>query len=264
MTGKAQHRVPKLRTSPGAGSPQSAVAASTPSTLTALWGSAIFVIAAAAISVLCSGSSGCGASSDVDLPVLGSVPDFSLVERSGRTVRAADFRGHIWVADFIFTRCASICPGLSARMAVLQNTLRREEASRGEVSNAPASSTARRLDASDVVLLVSFTVDPEHDTAEVLRLYAERFRADPDRWRFLTGPRAAIHKLVTDGFRLGIGEAPPGNNRENTSVPIIHSDRFVLVDRELHIRGYYPGLEEEGVGELMRQIRRLRQETSLR
>jgi len=236
------------------------VTASTPSTRTALRGSSVLVIASVAISVLCSGSSGCGATSDVDLPVLGSVPDFSLVERSGRTVRAADLRGHIWVANFIFTRCASICPGLSARMAAVQNALRREEASRDGVSDARGSSTARRPDASDVVLLASFTVDPEHDTAEVLRLYAERFRADPDRWLFLTGPRAAIHKLVADGFRLGIGEAPPGN-RENTSVPIIHSDRFALVDRELRIRGYYPGLEEEGVAELMRQIRRLRQET---
>ena len=237
--------------------------ASTSSTRTALRGPSVLVIAAVAVSALCSGSGGCGAASDVDLPVLGSVPDFSLVERSGRTVRAADLRGHIWVANFIFTRCASICPGLSARMAAVQNALRREEVSRDGVSDARGSSTARRSDASDVVLLASFTVDPEHDTAEVLRLYAERFRADPDRWLFLTGPRAAIRELVTDGFRLGIGEAPPGD-RENTSVPIIHSDRFVLVDRELHIRGYYPGLEEEGVAELMRQIRRLRQETSPR
>ena len=204
---------------------------------------------------------GCGSASDVDLPpVLGSVPAFTLVERSGRQVRAADLEGHIWVANFIFTRCPSICPGLSARMAVLQDSLRRDEASHRGVSQMNRSSTTPRPETGDEVRLVSFSVDPEHDTAEVLRLYADRFRADPDRWLFLTGPRAAIHELVRNGFRLGIDELQPGQ-AEGASGPIIHSDRFVLVDRALRIRGYYPGMGEDKIAELMQHIARLRQET---
>ena len=195
----------------------------------------------------------CGSPSDVELPVIGVVPDFSLVERSGRQVRAADLKGHVWVANFIFTRCPSICPGLSARMAALQKRLRRNQPGYGETSEATGPSGTRQPDGGDETRLVSFTVDPEHDTAEVLRLYADRFRADPDRWLFLTGPRAAIHQLVRDGFRLGIDEQPSDEAKEESG-PIIHSDRFVLVDRALQIRGYYPVTGEDGLSELIQHM----------
>ena len=113
------------------------------------------------------------------LPVYGQVPEFTLTERSGRSVTAGDLRGRVWVANFIFTQCPGVCPALSARMAALQQALR----ARRE-SGAPGND----------VRLVSISVDPTRDTPEVLRRYAARFRADPDDWLFLTGSRGAVQR----------------------------------------------------------------------
>jgi protein SCO1/2 len=174
------------------------------------------------------------------LPVYGTVPAFSLIERSGRRVGSQDLAGEIWIANFVFTRCPGMCPTLSARMAGLQATL-------GE-SGLP-------------VRLVSISVDPTRDTPEVLRAYAERYRADPERWLFLTGPREAVHALVRDGFHLAVAELPPGE-REAAPEPITHSDRFVLVDPALQIRSYYHGMEP-GMGAAVHEaVERLRREAA--
>jgi len=158
------------------------------------------------------------------LPVLGAVPPFTLVERSGRTVSAADLTGHVWVADFVFTRCPDFCPALTARMAGLQKAL------------APAA---------DPVRLVSFSVDPTHDTPEVLEDYARRAGAG-DGWLFVTGAREAVAALLRDGFKVAwADDGPPAS-------PITHSDRFVLVDRALRIRGYYHGTQPDDVARLAR------------
>jgi protein SCO1/2 len=176
------------------------------------------------------------------LPVYGVVPEFTLTERSGRSVSAADLRGTIWVANFVFTACPGMCPGLSARMATLQQRLE-SEGEGGEHE----------------VRLISFSVDPEHDTPGVLRDYADRFRADPERWLFLTGARDAVYPLVRDGFRLSVAELP-AEAQAGAPEPITHSDRFVLVDPELQIRGYYHGTDSESVGTLLGDIERLRRE----
>ena len=158
------------------------------------------------------------------LPVLGAVPPFTLTERSGRAVSAADLAGHVWVADFVFTHCPSFCPALTERMAGLQRTL---------------------AAAADPVRLVSFSVDPAHDTPEVLRAYAERAGAR-EGWLFVTGPREALAMLLRDGFKVAwADDGPPAS-------PITHSDRFVLVDRELRIRGYYHGTDRDDVARLAR------------
>ena len=115
------------------------------------------------------------------LPVYGELPAFSLVNRDGRTIRLEDLEGRPWVADFIFTRCPASCPMMSARMARLERSLPED------------------LDA----LLVSISVDPEHDTPEVLERYAEKHQA-PERWLFLTGEREDVRKLSVEGFKLGI------------------------------------------------------------
>ena len=158
------------------------------------------------------------------LPVLGAVPSFTLVERSGGAVSAADLAGHVWIADFVFTHCPSFCPLLTERMAGLQKAL------------APAA---------DPVRLVSFSVDPAHDTPEVLRAYAERAGAR-DGWLFVTGPREALATLLRDGFKVAWADDGPPTS------PITHSDRFVLVDRALHIRGYYHGTQPDEVARLAR------------
>lgn len=156
------------------------------------------------------------------LPVLGEVPPFALTERSGRTLAASDLAGRVWVADFVFTRCPDFCPALTARMAGLQKAL-----------------------AAHPVRLVSFSVDPGHDTPEVLSEYATRAGARDD-WLFVTGPREALAGLLRDGFKVAWADDGPPTS------PITHSDRFVLVDRTLHIRGYYHGTEPDDVTRLTR------------
>jgi len=166
-------------------------------------------------------------------PVLGAVPPFSLVERSGRPVSRADLAGSPWIADFIFTRCSGTCPALSARMGELRRKLRDQH-----------------LQAR----LVSFSVDPSHDTPEVLREYATRFAPDDgDDWWFVTGDREALYQLVGEGFRLSVAEASPGAG-ESPGELITHSDRFVLVDGEGRIRGYYHGVDADAVPALLRDL----------
>ena len=112
----------------------------------------------------------------------GSFPlgDFRLIERSGRDVTQADFRGRVWVAAFIFTRCPLSCPRISSVMKDLQQRF-----------------------AGTSVLLASISVDPDYDTPAVLNQYAQKFEARPDRWWFLTGDKAEIHALVQGRFKLG-------------------------------------------------------------
>jgi len=133
------------------------------------------------------------------LPVIRAVPEFSLTDQNGQTVTKDDLRGHIWIADFIFTRCAGPCPLMTARMLEMQKALVK----------------------TPEVKLVSVTVDPEYDTPEVLRAYAEANFADPDRWKFLTGDKAVIEKLVTEGFMQHLSE-------ENGEP--VHGTMFLIVD----------------------------------
>lgn len=204
-----------------------------------------------------------------DLRPFGIVPEFTLRERSGTLVTKADLLGKVWVADFIFTRCADECPLVSQRMARLQAAFATQAAFR----------------------LVSITVDPEHDTPEVLSRYAANFGAEAQRWLFLTGDKTAIYRLVRAGFRLGVVEP---NEQRQSSIPllpsrlrrlaasvftpaiawahhdtghqekgrqaILHSLRFVLVDRQGQIRGYYDSNDEEALRRLQRHVKRLLQE----
>lgn len=168
---------------------------------------------------------------------LGTVPPFALVGADGRAIGERDLAGRIWVADFIFTRCGGICPVLTNQMKRVQTAL--DRAGMHDVG------------------LVSFSVDPLHDTPAVLREYAARFGADTGRWRFVTGDRAALYALVQDGFRLAVEPQPEGQEPAAGEL-ITHSDRFVLVDSALQIRGYYHGTEATDVDRLLADISILR------
>lgn len=181
------------------------------------------------IALLALGVAGCG-----EQPaVLGDSPDFTLTDQRGAGFGKRDLDGQLWVADFVFTRCASMCPRLTARMAELQEELRAD----------PLWQELR---------LVSFSVDPEYDRPGVLAEYADRNGADPERWVFLTGGREEIWALSKDGFKLAVGE-DPGNADE----PLFHSGKFVLVDRDGRIRGYYDALDADGYSALLTDLRRL-------
>lgn len=167
------------------------------------------------------------------LPILSTVPEFSLTERSGAPLGLADLRGKVWVADFIFTNCAGTCPIMTTAMTDLQKM-----------------ALAEKL--SDV-RLVSITVDPERDSLAVLQRFADGYGAIKDRWYFLTGDGAAIQQLASKGFLLSAAASTGGSAEE----PIIHSNRFVLVDRQGRIRGYYDGTDEESVRLLQQDLKKL-------
>jgi cytochrome oxidase Cu insertion factor (SCO1/SenC/PrrC family) len=159
----------------------------------------------------------------------GSVPDFSLTERSSATVSLADLKGKIWIADFIYTTCTDTCPLQTAIMAKLQQ----------EYAGKPK------------VQLVSFSVDPERDTPQVLAQYAAKYQADTRRWYFLTGQRDKIMSLIRDGFHLSVAAFPRDSE---TSGMIPHSPRFVLIDSQARIRGYYDSRELEAFVRLKNHI----------
>lgn len=139
------------------------------------------------------------------LPVIRAVPDFALTDQEGKTVTKDDLRGKIWIADFIFTRCQGPCPLMTSRMLEVQRAL---------------------VKAPDIKL-VSLTVDPEHDTPEVLKTYATANHAEPERWKFLTGDKAVIKKLVTEGFMQHLDE-------ENSQP--VHGTMFLVVDANGMVR----------------------------
>jgi protein SCO1 len=172
-------------------------------------------------------------------PVLSALPDFSLVNRDGATVTRGDLAGEVWIADFIFTRCPGPCPLMTRRLAELGPRL-------------PPG-----------VRRVSFTVDPDHDTPEVLEGYAVGFSA-PASWLFLTGPRQEIWDLAAGGFKLAVADAAamvdaPSVEAEADEAaaqgPILHSTRFVLVDGRGRLRGYYDGFDPAELDRLVREAR---------
>ena len=165
------------------------------------------------------------------VPSYGIVPAFQLVNQNGQPFGSAQLNGKIWIADFIFTSCRGPCPLISTRMSELQKPLEKTD-----------------------VQLVSFSVDPETDTPEVLRGYAEKLQADPKRWDFLTGPKSAIYKLSHDGFKLAVSD---GSDAEG--VPV-HSTRMALVDRHDQIRGYYDALEPDAMTKLLADTNHLLRE----
>jgi len=164
--------------------------------------------------------------------VIAPLPEFELLASDGATVRRADLVGRPLVVDFIFTRCALYCPRLTAEMKALGPRL-------------PAG-----------VGRVSISVDPEHDRPEVLAEYARKWEVGAgDDWRFLTGEKEAVRDLVRKGFLLPV-EDDPGN----PAMPILHSNRFALVDAEGRIRGTYEAFEPEAIERLLQDLAAVRAE----
>jgi cytochrome oxidase Cu insertion factor (SCO1/SenC/PrrC family) len=161
----------------------------------------------------------------------GTVPFFQLVNQGGQPFGSAQLAGKIWIAVVIYTTCPGPCPMISSRMSELQKPLEKTD-----------------------VHLVSFSVDPEKDTPEVLRGYAERLQAEPGRWDFLTGPKSAIYRLSHDGFKLAVSD---GSDAQGLPV---HSTRMVLVDRHGQIRGYYDAAEPDAMTNLLADTNHLLRE----
>lgn len=158
------------------------------------------------------------------LEVMGEIPDFQLISQTGEPFDSKSLTGHIWVADFIYTTCEGPCPMMSSQMHQLQIL----------TTETPE------------VKLVSFTVDPAHDTPQVLSEYSKHFKPDPGRWWFLTGEQARLSELCLKGFKLN-----------SVDGSMTHSTRFVLVDQHRRVRGYYITSEDGFLRRLVHDIRQL-------
>ncbi|MFM1768786.1 MAG: hypothetical protein RJA22_1315 [Verrucomicrobiota bacterium] len=157
------------------------------------------------------------------LPVLFSVPAFTLTNQAGAAFDTASLRGQVWVADIIFTRCPGPCARMTRRLAELQAAL-------------PASAPVR---------FVTLTTDPEHDTPAVLQQYARRFDADPARWQFLTGSKAQIAAAAVGALKLTADPKAPAQ-MENPNDLFIHSTILVVVDKEGRARAVIETEPTEG------------------
>jgi protein SCO1/2 len=175
--------------------------------------------------------SGCGLGyGPGKLEILGTVPDFTLTDQAGAAFSSAtQLHGVDWIADFIYTTCPGPCPRMSSQMHEVQTALLGDD-------GIPAGK----------IRLVSFTVDPAHDTPPVLADYAKRFGAQPGIWFFLTGPEDALHHLSRDAFMLG-----------DVNGSLEHSTRFVLVDRRSRIRGFYLTSDPDAITRLIADTKSL-------
>jgi len=160
------------------------------------------------------------------------IPYFSYINQGGRVVSHEDFMGKIFVADFFFTHCESICPIMSSQMARLQERLRKDGL-------------------CDRIRLLSHTVDPSRDTPERLKEYSTAIGADTICWQFVTGRAEDIYWQAETGYMLS---AFPSDTAQGG---FFHTDRFTLVDRFMRIRGYYDGTSTKEVDQLFEDIQLL-------
>ncbi len=175
--------------------------------------------------VLTTLSAACSSQDSDSLPVYDEIPTFSLKDQMGQTFTTEALQGKVVLANFIFTNCTAFCPTLTPRMGEVQASLENDG-----------------LLGKDVLLL-SFSVDPEHDTPDILLSYAERHGANHDAWRFLTGPPEIIQQVITDGLKLAYGQVNESNKHlhEDGSIhvheyDVFHTNRVVLVDKAGRVR----------------------------
>ena len=154
------------------------------------------------------------------------INDFSLINQNGKLISQEFYRNKIYVADFFFTTCPDICPIMTENMSYLQSELK---------------------DQTDV-LLVSFSVTPQVDTVDVLRSYANLKGVDDSKWNLFTGNKKDIYELARKSFLVA------KNDGDGGKYDMIHTENFVLVDKESRIRGFYDGTNEEAMNKLLADV----------
>ncbi len=167
---------------------------------------------------------------NVEDTVWHKLKDFSLQNQEGKTVSLSDIRGKIVIADFFFTRCPTICPAMTSNMKRLAESIHSGQRV-GDKSNKK-------------VHFISFSIDPERDSVPELKKWADRFQINPDQWWLLTGDKKTIYDLALEEMKLGLVDG------EGVDTSFIHSDRFVLIDTNRHVRGYYSGLDSVALSKL--------------
>lgn len=160
--------------------------------------------------------------------------DFKLQNQLGNEVGWEDLQDKIIVADFFFTRCPTICPGMTQNMKRLAETIHNGKRVGDRTNRA--------------VHFLSFSIDPERDSLERLQYWANRFQINPETWWLLTGNKKQIYSLAIDEMKLGLIDG------ENVDTNFVHSDKFVLIDVNRQVRGYYSGLDPDDLSRLQRDI----------
>ncbi|MGF7217594.1 protein SCO1/2 [Spirosoma lacussanchae] len=158
-----------------------------------------------------------------------TIPDFAFVSQYGDTVTAKAVANKIYVADFFFTSCPTICPKMKVQLKRVYETFK----------------------GNPDVMLLSHTIDPAHDSVAVLREFADNLGVSGRQWLFVTGDRETIYDIGQNSYMV--------TAQQDSSAPggVVHSGAFILVDKQRRIRGIYDGTTQEGVDKLMNDINRL-------
>ncbi|MCH2489995.1 MAG: SCO family protein [Flavobacteriales bacterium] len=159
-----------------------------------------------------------------------TIGDFSLTNQNGKTITQNDYKDKIYVADFFFTTCQTICPVMTDHMAEIQEELKRDQE----------------------VLLLSHTVTPEIDSVAQLKRYALQKGVNDEKWNLVTGDKKEIYDLARKSY-LAAKESP-------NPYELIHTENFVLVDKKKRIRGFYDGTDPEAIEQLLEDIKILKKE----
>ena len=155
-----------------------------------------------------------------------TIDNFSFIDQDGNTVSQKDFENSIYITDFFFTTCRTICPIMSTQMERVTNKFKGR---------------------SDIKFL-SHTVDPEIDTVEQLKRYADEHHADSKQWMLVTGSKKDLYAIARTSYLVDAGKGDGGAD------DFIHTQNFALIDKEKHIRGYYDGTDKNDINQLMRDI----------
>ncbi len=155
-----------------------------------------------------------------------AVPAFSFINQQGKAITDKDFKNKIYVANFFYATCPRECPKMSDQLERVQNAFIKD----------------------DQVRIISHTINPEHDSVQVLADYAKKYNADPTKWWFVTGSKEAINSIAQQGYYV---EAAQGKNPDD----FFHSQQLILVDKDKHIRGFYDGLDAPSVDTLIDEIK---------
>ncbi|MBT0607242.1 SCO family protein [Aequorivita echinoideorum] len=160
-----------------------------------------------------------------------TIADFSLTNQNGKTITQKDYEGKIYVADFFFTTCQSICPIMTDHMAKIQ----------------------QKIENDDEVLLLSHTVTPEIDTVAQLKRYALEKGVNDKKWNLVTGDKKEIYNLARKSYLVA-------KDAQYNPYDLIHTENFVLVDKKKRIRGFYDGTNPEEIEKLLEDLKILKRE----
>ena len=165
-----------------------------------------------------------------------TIQEFSFTDQSGEAYGSKDLKGKIYVAEYFFTTCGTICPKMNAEMQRVQQAFK----------------------GNDSFKILSFTVDPETDSVAQMKLYADGHGADPKQWHFLTGDKKDLYQLARRSFF--VLKPAEASNQGDVGSDFIHTNYFVLVDTKKRIRGYYDGTSPKEVDKLIGDIKKLLEE----